>query len=307
MGLEHSARAPGTGLPTSDTGRRRLRVVRQVARDPLALSGLLILAALGITAVAAPALAPHDPVAVDAASILEPPSNAHPLGTDTAGRDILSRLIFGARWSLGIAAIAALVVMMLGLAIGALAGYYGGTLDQLLMRLVDVLLAFPNLILALVIIGVLGPGIQNVMIGLVTVWWLEYGRIVRGMVLSLRESGYVEGARALGASNIRIIVRHILPGVTPPVAVLVTLEMGSLILALTGLSFLGLGIQPPTPEWGAMINEARRHVTTEPQLMIYPGIAITVAVMGFNFLGDGIRDALDPHLPQRVRQPKGTS
>jgi peptide/nickel transport system permease protein len=271
-------------------------LLRRLASNPLALLGLALLVLLVVLALAAPLLAPHDPTAVNALRRLEGPGLEHPLGTDHLGRDLLSRLLYGSRWSLGTVALAATLILSLGVSVGAVAGYYGGFIDDLLMRVVDVLLAFPSLLLALAVVGILGPGIENVMIGLVSVWWASYARIVRGMVLALRERPFVEAARALGYSRPRIILRHILPNVLPPVIVLATLEMGELILAVAALNFLGLGAQPPIPEWGAMINEGRPFLLAAPQLMIYPGLAISLAVIGFNLLGDGLRDVLDPRL-----------
>jgi peptide/nickel transport system permease protein len=202
--------------------------------------------------------------------------------------------VFGSRWSLGTAALATVLVMTIGVAIGSVAGYYGGALDDLVGLVVDMLLAFPSLVLALAIAGMLGPGIVNVMIGLVSVWWVGYARVVRGLVLAVRERPFVEAARCLGAPDRRLILQHILPNVLPPVVVLATLEMGGIILAISGLSFLGLGAQPPTPEWGAMLNDGRPFLFSAPQLMIYPGLAISLVVIGFNLLGDGLRDVLDP-------------
>ncbi|MBA4157373.1 MAG: ABC transporter permease [Gemmatimonadetes bacterium] len=269
---------------------------RRLVRSPLALTGLGMIVLLAVLALAAPLLSPHDPTTVDALRRLKGPSIEHPLGTDHLGRDLLSRLLHGSRWSLGTVTVAAALILSIGVTVGAVAGYYGGFIDDFLMRLVDVLLAFPGLLLALAIAGTLGPGIENVMIGLVSVWWASYARIVRGMVLALRERPFVEAARSLGISEASIIFRHILPNVVPPMVVLATLEMGELILALAALNFLGLGAQPPTPEWGAMINDARPFLLSAPQLMLYPGLAISLVVIGFNLLGDGLRDVLDPHL-----------
>jgi peptide/nickel transport system permease protein len=274
----------------------------RLARSPLALVGLAIVALLFVAALAAPLLTPHDPTAVDALQRLEGPSLEHPLGTDHLGRDLLSRLLYGSRWSLGTVALAAAMILSIGVSVGAVAGYYGGFIDDFLMRVVDVLLAFPGLVLALAIAGTLGPGIENVMIGLVSVWWASYARIVRGMVLALRERPFVEAARSLGFGDLRIIFRHILPNVLPPVVVLATLEMGELILAIAALNFLGLGAQPPTAEWGAMINDGRPFLLSAPQLMLYPGLAISLAVIGFNLLGDGLLDALDPRLYPRLHE-----
>ena len=256
--------------------------------------GLGIVVAFAVVALLAPWIAPHDPALVDATNGFAPPGAAHWLGTDNLGRDLLSRLMFASRWSLGIVLVATLVIMSAGVAIGVAAGYAGGVLDGVLMRLVDAILSVPSLLLGLAIVGTLGPGIGSLMIGLASIWWVGYARVVRGLVLSLRERTFVDSARAIGATDRRIIARHILPSILPAVAVLASLEMGELVLAISGLSFLGLGAQPPTPEWGAMLNDGRTFFFTAPQLMLYPGLTISVAVMGFNLLGDGLRDALDP-------------
>ena len=277
-------------------------LLRRLARDRLALTGFALVSIFIVVAVAAPLLAPHDPAAVNALRRLEGISLEHPLGTDNLGRDLLSRLLYGSRWSLGTVAAATALIMFIGVTVGALAGYYGGVLDELLMRVVDVLLAVPSLVLALAIAGTLGPGIVNVMIGLVSVWWVSHARIVRGMVLVLRERQFIEAARGLGAGDRHILLHHILPNVVPAVVILATLEMGELILAMAGLSFLGLGAQPPAPEWGAMLNDGRPFLLTAPRLVIYPGLAITVVVAGFNLLGDGLRDILDPHRSSRAHE-----
>lgn len=186
--------------------------------------------------------------------------------------------------------------MTIGVALRTISGYYGGLVDSIVMRVVDVLLAFPSLVVALALAGTLGPSVGNAMLGLVSVWWVGYARVVRGLVLSVRERVYVEAARVLGASNSRILRRHVLPNVVPPVIVLATLKMGQLILAIAALNFLGLGAQPPAPEWGAILNEGRPYLQTASALMIYPGLAISLVVPGFNLLGDGLRDLLDPRL-----------
>ena len=258
--------------------------------------GVVLVAMFILIGVSAPLLAPNDPTKLHPAQALQGPSAQFPIGTDNLGRDLLSRLLYGSRLSLGTAGFAAVLIMTIGVTVGAISGYAGGWVDILVMRVVDVLLAFPSLVLALAIAGILGPSIVNAMIGLVSVWWVEYARIVRGLVLTLRERPYVEAARAIGARTPRILLYHILPNIAAPVIVLVTLEMGTLILAIAGLNFLGLGAQPPTPEWGAMLNEGRPFLQTAPQLMVYPGLAISLTVLGFNLLGDGLRDALDPRL-----------
>lgn len=271
-------------------------VFRALLAHRTGVAGLVIVAGVALIAIAAPLIAPDDPTRVDALRRLAPPSADTLLGTDNLGRDILSRLIWGARLSLGTAGLAAVLILTIGVGLGMIAGFYGGLLDDLLMRIVDVLLAFPALILALAIAGVLGPSIMSVMIGIVSVAWADYARVMRGQVLSARERQYVEAARAIGVGNTRILARHLLPNVLPPILVLASLEMGGLILAISGLSFLGLGAQPPTPEWGAMLNDGRSFIAAAPQLMIYPGLAISIVVVGFNLLGDGLRDAFDPHL-----------
>ena len=263
--------------------------------------GLVIVVALALVALLAPWLAPHDPTLVDPARGFASRSASHWLGTDNLGRDILSRLVYGARWSLGIVLVATLLIMSAGVAVGVAAGYLGGVLDDVLMRLVDTILSVPSLLLGLAIVGTLGPGLGGLMFGLASIWWVGYARVVRGLVLALRERDFVHASRALGATDRRIVVHHILPGILPAVAVLASLEMGELVLAISGLSFLGLGAQPPTPEWGAMLNDGRTFFFTAPQLMLYPGLVISIAVLGFNLLGDGLRDALDPVDASRLK------
>ena len=258
------------------------------------MAGSLIVALFVAVALFAPLLAPHDPTAVDARAILAPPSREHWLGADNLGRDIFSRLIHGARWTLGTAFLATVLIVAIGVAVGLVAGYFGGLIDDVLMRVVDVLLAFPSLVLALAIVGMLGPSLANVMLGMVAVWWVDYARVIRGLTVGMREREFVTSARCAGAPAPHIIVRHLLPNVVPSVIVLATLELGSLMLGISALSFLGLGAQPPTPEWGTMLNDGRAFFQRAPQLMIYPGLAITLAVVGSNLVGDGLRDVLDP-------------
>ena len=271
-------------------------VVRGLLRDRAAVTGAMVLAGFILVAIAAPLVAPHDPAAVDGRAILEAPSTDHRLGTDNLGRDILSRLVYGARWTLGTAFLAATAIIVIGVVVGLVAGYFGGLIDDILMRLVDVLLAFPSLVLALAIVGTLGPSLRNVMIGMIAVWWVDYARVIRGLTVGLRAREFVTSAHCAGASAPHIIFRHLLPNVIPSVIVLGTLELGSLMLAISGLSFLGLGAQPPTPEWGTMLNDGRPFFQRAPQLMVYPGLAITLAVICSNLVGDGLRDVLDPRL-----------
>lgn len=285
---------PTAATPQDVTPRHR--PLRLLLRDPLAASGLVIVTLLVLAAVLAPVLAPHDPGAVDPINRLAGSSWEHPLGTDELGRDMLSRLLFGARWSLGIAGLATLVIMAVGVVVGVLAGYYGRWVDSVIMRIVDVLLAFPPFVLYLAVVGVLGPGVENVFLALVAIAWADYARVVRGLVLSARERAYVRASLSLGAGHGRLMIRHILPNVVSPVVVLASLQAGRMILTLAALGFFGLGAQPPTPEWGTMINQSRLFLQSAPTLMIYPGLAISLAVLGLNLLGDGIRDATDPRL-----------
>ncbi len=269
-------------------------MIQKLLRDPAALSGLLIITMVMMVALLAPVLAPHDPEPVSLTERLLPPGVDYPLGTDALGRCLLSRVVFGARVTLQYALSILAVIVLIGIPVGLAAGFRGGWLDTVVMRVVDTILAFPNLILALVLVGVLGPGLFNVMLALALVSWVGYARVVRGMVLSIKEKEYIAAARVCGTSGFKLVWGHILPNVLPPLAVLATLDLGKLILAIATLSFLGLGAQPPTPEWGAMINDARPFLQTLPRLMLIPGLAIALTVLGFNLLGDGLRDILDP-------------
>ncbi len=288
--------ASPTGPHHASPQMDRWDLARRCGRDRTVVAGAIIVGIIAAAALAAPWVAPHDPTAVDSRAILAAPSAAHWLGTDNLGRDIFSRLVYGARWSLGAAASAAAVIVLIGISVGVVAGYAGGILDDVLMRIVDVLLAFPSLVLALAIVGTLGPSLINVMVGMVAIWWVDYARVMRGLTLGVRGREYVTAARCAGASAPWIVLRHVLPNVVPSVLVLATLELGGLILAISGLSFLGLGAQPPTPEWGTMLNDGRPFFQRAPQLMIYPGLAITLVVVGCNLLGDGLRDVLDPRM-----------
>lgn len=259
----------------------------------LALGALLVLLAV-LAALMAPILAPYDPAEQQLERRLEPPSTTHLLGLDELGRDILSRLLFGARVSVGVGLTVVLLAGALGSLIGSISGYLGGRTDALLMRVTDVFMAFPGILLAIALVAVLGPALRNVVIALVTIGWVGYARLVRAQVLQVREREFVSAARASGTGDASILVRHILPNVLPMLVVQSSLGMAAAILAEAGLSFLGLGIQPPTPSWGAMINAGRGHLLDAPHLALFPGIAILVTVMGLNFLGDGLVDSLDP-------------
>lgn len=286
-----------TALPASRAQRRPpTGAVQRLLHDRVGVGGLTLILVFALVVAVGPALAPAKPNVVNPADKLAPPSRAHLLGTDQLGRDELSRLLYGARPSLGAALLAASVMLLIGVTVGVVAGYYGGVLDHTVMRVVDVLLAFPTLVLALAIIGTLGAGLGHLLIGVIAIGWAGYARVVRGVTLSLRSQSFVEAARSVGASDRRLIVRHLLPNVISPVMVLWTLDLGRLLLTLAGLSFLGLGIPPPAAEWGSMLNQGRPYLARAPLLMVYPGMAISLAVLGFNLLGDGLRDALDPRL-----------
>lgn len=286
--------------PTHATGDRgRLerfggRLIRYAQQAPAGFAGALVLMLLMLAAALAPVLAPYDPLAIDLQNRLVAPSWEHPLGTDHLGRDVLSRLLVGSRASLGAAGFTVLVVTTIGVAMGTLAGFFGGWLDEIIMRLVDTVLAFPSIILALVIAGLLGPGLRNVILGLTLVRWAGCARLVRGLVLSVREREFVMAARSIGANRTRIVTRHVLPSILGGVAVMATLDLGSVLLSMSGLSYIGLGVQLPHPEWGAMVNEAQLHVHAAPWLAVAPGLAIVITVLSANLLGDTLRDLLDP-------------
>jgi len=275
---------------------RTWRLAWRTLRNPLSLAGLGLIAALVLTALLAPVLAPADPLRTEMAARLQPPSRAHPFGTDQLGRDVLSRVLHGARITLRIAILTAVVATAIGLPVGVLSGYFRGRTDDLLMRLTDMFMAFPRLILAMAIAAALRPSLENVIIAISLAGWPIYARLARSMALAIREEVYIEAARALGASAWRILTRHVLPGVVSPVIIQVSLDMGGIILTAAGLGFIGFGAQPPTPEWGLMISEGRNYVPGQWWLATFPGLAISLVVLGFNLLGDGIRDVLDPRL-----------
>lgn len=267
---------------------------RQFRKQRLALIGGGILAALTLVALLAPFLAPQDPLAQDLYGRLQPPSTSHLLGTDDFGRDILSRIVYGARISLRIGLITIALALTGGTLLGLIAGYRGGFADMLIMRLMDLMLAFPAILLAIAIVAVIGPGIDNVILAVCIVLVPQFARLVRASVLTVRETTYVEAARALGASEPRVLFYGILPNCTAPLIVQATLGMGTAILDAAGLSFLGLGAQPPAPEWGAMLAGGRELLLRAPWVMTFPGLAIFTVVLGLNLFGDGLRDALDP-------------
>ena len=282
-------------------GGSRRRRWNALLREPGTALGLFLVVSLLLAGLLAPWLPLDDPAEINLPERLLSPSPEHLLGTDHLGRDTFSRMIYGARTTLLAAAATLALSMTIALAVGTLSGYYGGWPDTALMGVVDLLLAFPSLILALAVAGALGPGLLNVLLAVGAVWWVGHARIIRGVTLGARQMEYVTAARATGAGNLRIILRHIAPNILGPIVVLASLDIGWIILGIAGLSFLGLGAQPPTPEWGAMLNDARPHLQTQPRLLLLPGAAIFIAVLGFNLLGDGLRDLLDP----RIRQSGG--
>lgn len=290
-----------TASPVADLAPPPPGTWRRLRRNPLAFGSLLVLALIVLVATLAPMIAPYPFAAQDLARRLEGPSAAHRLGTDELGRDLLSRLIYGARISLTVALMVEGFVVTLGLIVGLTAGFFGGWIDTLLMRLTDVLLAFPDILLAILLLGTLSPkdvsparSLSLVVIALGVTGWPPLARLVRGQVLSLRKREFVEAARALGATNRRIVFRHILPNLLSPILVAVTVDTAGVILAEATLSFLGIGVQRPFPSWGRMINDALSYLRADPRLILLPSALLAVTVLALNFLGDGLRDALDP-------------
>ncbi len=273
---------------------RRYRLWLQFRRNPLAMAGLLVVLALILVAAFAPWLATHDPGVQNLSRRLARPSAQHWLGTDELGRDVYSRLLYGGRITLGMVVAVVLLVAPLGLAVGCVAGYAGGVWDRLLMRVTDVFLAFPRLILALAFVAALRPGVESAIAAIALTAWPPYARLARAETLSLRNTDFIAAVRLTGASASRIVLRHVAPLCLPSLVVRVTLDMSSIILTAAGLGFLGMGAQPPSPEWGAMIATARRFILEQWWVPTAPGIAIFVASLAFNLLGDGLRDVLDP-------------
>ena len=257
-------------------------------------TGTLIVIIAIVAALAGPVLWPYDPSAQELARRLEAPSLAHPLGLDELGRDIFARLLQGARISLLVGIAVVSVSSTVGTLFGSIAGYFGGPIDDAISRVIDVLMAFPGILLAIALVAVLGPSLVNVVLALSIIGWVGYARLVRGQALRAREFEFVQAARASGASAARIVLRHVLPTAIPAVVVQATLGMAGAIIAEAALSFLGLGVQPPTPSWGTMLDAGRSHLFDAPHLTIFPGLAIATLVLGFNFLGDGLRDRVDP-------------
>lgn len=292
----------GTMVRAREVPKRSLsnRFIRLTRRSLMFTIGGSIVLFVVAVALLAPLIAPHDPVAQNLAVVLQPPVWSeggtwdHPLGTDHFGRDVLSRILYGTRISLVIGTVAALIGATIGVTAGIVSGYYSGVIGQIIMRIVDINLAFPLILLALTVVAILGPNLRNMIIVMAITTWMIYARVVRGVTLSISQQEFVEAARSVGANDLRILVRHILPNLLAPILVIWTLEVARVILMESALSFLGLGVPPPTPSWGRMLAEGRDYLTVAGWIATYPGLAIMLTVLGINFLGDGLRDLLDP-------------
>ncbi|MBL8129577.1 MAG: ABC transporter permease [Thermomicrobiales bacterium] len=283
---------------TLDIGNRPARpwwVVPQRWRNPIGIVGAVVVLLTIVVAIAAPLIAPYDPDAQLATRLL-PPSREHLMGTDELGRDTFSRIVFGARVSLQVGIISVFIALLIGAILGVAAGFFGGRLDSWLMRGVDIMFAFPGLVLAIVIAGLLGASRTNAMIAIGLVYAPAFARVIRGSVLSVMSEPYVEAGRVVGSTNPRLVQRYVLPNIVAPLIVMTSVYLSSAILSEAALSFLGLGTQPPEPAWGGMLNLARTYMEISPWMAIFPGLAIMIVVLGFNFLGDGLRDVLDPRL-----------
>ena len=271
-------------------------VIKRFMKRKTAVLGAVIIILLALISIFGPLLCKYDPMEIDLLNTYSPSSPEHILGTDSLGRDNLTRLIYGARISLSVSVISVFSGGFIGVIVGVIAGYYGGVVDNIIMRVIDILLAFPGLLLAIAIVSILGTGIENTVIA-IAIYSIPYiARLIRGEVIQIRESEYIQACKTIGVNDFRIIVFHILPNTISIVVVNTTLRLGTALLTSAGLSFLGLGVQPPAPEWGAMLTRAREAMRITPIAALSPGIAITLAVMGFSLLGDGLRDALDPKL-----------
>ncbi len=287
-----------TGTPGADAGKRssrpQNRALRRLRRRPLALLGASVIVFFVVLAAFAPLLAPYDPTATDFLAVRQAPSADYLLGTDDVGRDVLSRVIFGARASLLAGVISVVIAMLMGVPLGLVSGFYGGFVDELIMRFTDALLSFPFLILAVALAAALGPSLQNAMIAIGIATAPTFIRLTRGQVLAVKAEDYVQAARALGTGDGRILLRHILPNSFTPLLIQATLTIAQAIIAESSLSFLGLGVQPPTPSWGGMLNTAKGFMAQAPWMAVWPGLSIFVTVLAFNLFGDGLRDALEP-------------
>ncbi|AXC48446.1 ABC transporter permease subunit [Paracoccus suum] len=287
--IDTAPTARGVSRPTTEFWRR-------FRRQKLALGALGFLVLLVLAAICAPWIAPYDPTAADYNAVLQGPTQGHWAGTDAYGRDIFSRIIWGARISLTVGLLSVSIGALVGVTIGMIAGYYGGIIDGFIMRFCDLLLAFPGILLAIAVIAILGPGVTNVIWAVAVFSIPVFARLARGTTLQLKRAVYVDAARAIGVSDRATILRHILPGTLPNIIVYFSLRIGTSILTAAALSFIGLGAQPPSPEWGAMLADGRTYMGVADHLTLFPGLAIFLTVLAFNLLGDGLRDALDPKL-----------
>ncbi len=269
---------------------------KRFKKNLLSVAGLIIILILSLTALSAPVIAPYDPMKIDVYNVLSPPNVSHPFGTDELGRDVLSRMIWGSRVSLKVGFIAVGIAIFIGCLIGSVSGYYGRAIDAVLMRFVDVMLAFPTFFLILAVIAIVEPGISTIMIVIGVTGWMDVARLVRAEFLSLKEREFILAARAIGASDLRIILRHILPNALSPVFVAATFGIAGAILIESSLSFLGLGVQPPEPSWGNILTSGKDNITVAWWLSFFPGLAILITVLSYNLVGEGLRDALDPRL-----------
>ncbi len=282
---------------------RKEETIKILLRNKLSVVGLSIILALILIAIFAPILAPYPDQALGEPNLkerLQPPSRTHPFGTDHLGRDILSRVIYGARTSLIVGFSVVLLALLIGVPLGLIAGYFGGKVDLIIMRITDIFLAFPPLLLALLIATTLGRGMLNAILALAISWWPWYTRLARGMAISVKERPYVEASKAMGISDWKIMIRHVLPNSLSPLIVQATMDMGSAILEAAALSFLGLGVQPPTPDWGLMVSEGKDYFLNYWWYPVFPGLAIFITVMAFNLLGDAVREVIDPRLRRRL-------
>ncbi|MBN8201569.1 ABC transporter permease subunit [Bacillus sp. NTK034] len=290
---QETAKAP---VPVSKRKAKGADLAKALIKNKMSLVGGSIVFIYIILAVLAPLISPYDPYEIDLVNKLQPPSADHIMGTDDKGRDIFSRILYGSQLSLAVGFVSVFIGALFGIVLGIISGYYGGWVDTIIMRFIDVLLAFPGLLLALAIVSALGPSLINVMIAVGVFSIPTFARIVRGSTLSVKKMEYIDAIRVLGASDLKIIFVHILPNIMSPIIVQGTLRLATSILSVAGLSFLGMGAQPPTPEWGAMLSDGRDFLFTAPHIALFPGIAIALIVLGFNLFGDGLRDALDPRM-----------
>ncbi|WP_128100118.1 nickel transporter permease [Paenibacillus sp. DCT19] len=282
---------------TASARRRSLsQMIKKVGSNKRSMIGLWIVTLFILIAILAPWISPYDPLEQNMDKLLQSPSLSHPFGTDEYGRDILSRIFYGARISLMVGIVGVIISVFFGVALGTIAGYFGGKIESLIMRITDIFMAFPGFLLALAIVSVLGPGMMNLMIAIGIFSIPSFTWISRSAVLSIKNKEYIEASRSMGSKHSRIIFKHIIPNSIAPIIVLSTLRIATAILSASGLSFLGMGAQPPSPEWGTMLSTGREFLRTAPHISIVPGVAIMLVVLGFNMLGDGLRDALDPKM-----------